>query len=147
VCLDEFDPESNILALPVCRHEFHVECITPWLTERQAKCPLCKYDVLDYVLQQLGDIKIDDPDAAAAAGPDRAAPRAAGNAANRSIWNGLWRRGQWTLLASDLNDPNGDDSGDGDTREADANRGLAHAVEMTTRRQGEGPGDLRRLHE
>jgi hypothetical protein len=28
-----------------CSHKFHTSCIAPWLTERQASCPLCKYDV------------------------------------------------------------------------------------------------------
>ena len=54
ICLDDIDenaPPETILELP-CHHKFHTECIIPWLTERQAKCPLCKYDVLLYVQER-----------------------------------------------------------------------------------------------
>ncbi|KAH6894084.1 hypothetical protein B0T10DRAFT_237347 [Thelonectria olida] len=46
VCLEEYvDGESQVMALP-CGHEFHVECITPWLTTRRRTCPICKGDVV-----------------------------------------------------------------------------------------------------
>lgn len=46
VCLEEYiDGVSRIMALP-CGHEFHVECITPWLTTRRRTCPMCKGDVV-----------------------------------------------------------------------------------------------------
>lgn len=51
VCIDEIAVGSDATQLP-CGHHFHTPCIAPWLTERQAKCPLCKYDVLEYVLQK-----------------------------------------------------------------------------------------------
>lgn len=47
VCLGDFD-ESSLTSLP-CRHKFHTSCITPWLIERQSKCPLCKFDVLQHI--------------------------------------------------------------------------------------------------
>ncbi|KAL7570997.1 hypothetical protein ACA910_002619 [Epithemia clementina (nom. ined.)] len=54
ICIDDID-ESNtsesILKLP-CNHKFHTDCIIPWLTERQSKCPLCKYDVFMYVQER-----------------------------------------------------------------------------------------------
>jgi VanZ family protein len=41
--------DDNILILP-CSHKFHYNtCIVPWLTQRQSKCPLCKYDIYQYV--------------------------------------------------------------------------------------------------
>lgn len=56
VCLDELvtdapggDSENSTLCLP-CSHEFHLACIVPWLTERQGTCPLCKFDVLQYIM-------------------------------------------------------------------------------------------------
>ncbi|TQS36644.1 hypothetical protein Golomagni_02898 [Golovinomyces magnicellulatus] len=46
VCLEEYiDGVSRIMGLP-CGHEFHVDCITPWLTTRRRTCPICKGDVV-----------------------------------------------------------------------------------------------------
>ncbi|KAJ5773676.1 hypothetical protein N7457_008572 [Penicillium paradoxum] len=46
VCLEEYiDGQSKVMSLP-CGHEFHVECITPWLTTRRRTCPICKGDVV-----------------------------------------------------------------------------------------------------
>lgn len=46
VCLEEYvDGESRVMSLP-CGHEFHAECITPWLVTRRRTCPICKGDVV-----------------------------------------------------------------------------------------------------
>lgn len=46
VCLEEYiDGVSQVMSLP-CGHEFHAECITPWLTTRRRTCPICKGDVV-----------------------------------------------------------------------------------------------------
>ncbi|KAI9805353.1 MAG: hypothetical protein M1833_005806 [Piccolia ochrophora] len=46
VCLEEYvDGVSRVMSLP-CGHEFHSECITPWLTTRRRTCPICKGDVV-----------------------------------------------------------------------------------------------------
>ena len=68
VCLDELvthapgeESENVSLCLP-CSHNFHSDCIIPWLTERQGTCPLCKFDVLQYIMdiddrQSTGSVK------------------------------------------------------------------------------------------
>ncbi|KAK9463332.1 uncharacterized protein V1516DRAFT_667477 [Lipomyces oligophaga] len=45
ICLEDYIPSvSRVMRLP-CRHEFHANCITPWLTLRKRTCPICKRDV------------------------------------------------------------------------------------------------------
>jgi hypothetical protein len=45
ICLEEYGEGDKLRRLP-CQHEFHTECILPWLTERHSSCPLCKHDVI-----------------------------------------------------------------------------------------------------
>ncbi|KAI1762005.1 hypothetical protein GGR53DRAFT_447153 [Hypoxylon sp. FL1150] len=46
VCLEEYvDGVSQVMSLP-CGHEFHADCITPWLITRRRTCPICKGDVV-----------------------------------------------------------------------------------------------------
>jgi len=44
ICIEEYHDGESIQVLP-CSHKFHTDCIVPWLTERQASCPLCKHDI------------------------------------------------------------------------------------------------------
>jgi len=50
ICLEEFEHKEKVRVLP-CGHKFHEDCLIPWLTERDASCPLCKMDVLEHVLE------------------------------------------------------------------------------------------------
>ncbi|KAF9349001.1 E3 ubiquitin-protein ligase rnf13 [Mortierella sp. AD094] len=52
VCLDEFSDGEEIRTLP-CRHEFHCECIDPWLTRKSSTCPLCKYDCMPRTIEEV----------------------------------------------------------------------------------------------
>ncbi|KAJ5103777.1 hypothetical protein N7532_004306 [Penicillium argentinense] len=55
VCLEEYiDGQSRVMSLP-CGHEFHAECITPWLTTRRRTCPICKGDVVRSMAHPQGD--------------------------------------------------------------------------------------------
>lgn len=55
VCLEEYvDGESRVMSLP-CGHEFHAECITPWLVTRRRTCPICKGDVVRSFGRARGD--------------------------------------------------------------------------------------------
>lgn len=49
VCLEDYVPHvSRVMRLP-CGHEFHVDCITPWLVTKRRTCPICKGDVVKMV--------------------------------------------------------------------------------------------------
>ncbi|KAF9115358.1 hypothetical protein BGX27_008127 [Mortierella sp. AM989] len=52
VCLDEFSDGEEIRMLP-CHHEFHCECIDPWLTRKSSTCPLCKYDCMPRTTEEV----------------------------------------------------------------------------------------------
>ncbi|KAI8067641.1 beta-lactamase-like protein [Gilbertella persicaria] len=43
VCLEPMMVGSKVRKLP-CEHTYHGHCIDPWLTQKCAECPLCKYD-------------------------------------------------------------------------------------------------------
>jgi len=45
VCLDPFCQTDTISILPRCKHLFHKDCVSKWLTERHRLCPLCNVDV------------------------------------------------------------------------------------------------------
>ncbi|KAI9668333.1 MAG: hypothetical protein M1829_005537 [Trizodia sp. TS-e1964] len=61
VCLDEYvDGVSQVMSLP-CGHEFHAECITPWLVTRRRTCPICKGDVVRSLALESGEIDINEP--------------------------------------------------------------------------------------
>lgn len=45
ICMEDYiSGVSKVMRLP-CYHEFHVKCITRWLTTRKKTCPICKYDI------------------------------------------------------------------------------------------------------
>ncbi|KXS10874.1 hypothetical protein M427DRAFT_36481 [Gonapodya prolifera JEL478] len=44
VCLQRFKPTERVRRLP-CSHDFHADCVDPWLLDVSALCPLCKQDV------------------------------------------------------------------------------------------------------
>ncbi|OXU24842.1 hypothetical protein TSAR_015111 [Trichomalopsis sarcophagae] len=43
VCIRDFETGNTAKALP-CEHNFHKECIEPWL-EKTNSCPLCRYEL------------------------------------------------------------------------------------------------------
>ncbi|GLJ54891.1 hypothetical protein SUGI_1178650 [Cryptomeria japonica] len=40
ICLCEYQEEDSLMALPLCQHCFHVECIRRWF-KCQLRCPIC----------------------------------------------------------------------------------------------------------
>lgn len=43
ICLEHF-VDGEVLRRMPCKHEFHIECIDPWLLTRKRTCPICKSD-------------------------------------------------------------------------------------------------------
>ncbi|KAK4232303.1 hypothetical protein QBC38DRAFT_463722 [Podospora fimiseda] len=55
ICLEEYIAGvSRVMRLP-CGHEFHKECITPWLILRRRTCPICKGDVVAALAAQMSE--------------------------------------------------------------------------------------------
>ncbi|KAH8703666.1 hypothetical protein BGW36DRAFT_369731 [Talaromyces proteolyticus] len=44
ICTDEFVKGQDVRVLP-CNHQFHPECIDPWLINVSGTCPLCRIDL------------------------------------------------------------------------------------------------------
>ncbi len=51
ICLDDFNNGDKLTVLP-CGHEFHKQCISPWLLSRSTLCPICK---MAAVKKNIGD--------------------------------------------------------------------------------------------
>eukprot|EP01024_Parvocaulis_polyphysoides_P048345 TRINITY_DN4602_c1_g1_i1.p1 TRINITY_DN4602_c1_g1~~TRINITY_DN4602_c1_g1_i1.p1 ORF type:complete len:231 (-),score=25.12 TRINITY_DN4602_c1_g1_i1:750-1442(-) len=48
ICLEKYQEKDEIMILP-CFHQFHKECIEPWMEEKghDSVCPVCKQNVKD----------------------------------------------------------------------------------------------------
>ncbi|XP_058975300.1 E3 ubiquitin-protein ligase goliath isoform X2 [Musca domestica] len=53
ICIEAYKASDLIRVLP-CKHEFHKNCIDPWLIEHRT-CPMCKLDVLKFYGYVVGD--------------------------------------------------------------------------------------------
>jgi hypothetical protein len=124
ICLDEFEDKEKVRVLP-CKHQFHEDCLVPWLTERHASCPLCKMDVLKYVLEIEQSTKnnknsVEDKESSSNSNPnsieapdgspdDNASAGTQGSSSPRSFW---YRLMGWSLISNDAdNDDDNDNSG------------------------------------
>ncbi|XP_066305347.1 E3 ubiquitin-protein ligase ZNRF3-like [Branchiostoma lanceolatum] len=45
ICLEEFQDGQELRIVP-CLHEFHKDCVDPWLLSNRT-CPLCMYNIID----------------------------------------------------------------------------------------------------
>ncbi|GAB6028186.1 hypothetical protein CHUAL_002391 [Chamberlinius hualienensis] len=43
ICLKKYDEEDEVIEMP-CKHEFHLECIMPWLSKSNS-CPVCRHEL------------------------------------------------------------------------------------------------------
>ncbi|EDW36157.1 GL16830 [Drosophila persimilis] len=77
ICIEAYKPTDTIRILP-CKHEFHKNCIDPWLIEHRT-CPMCKLDVLKFYGYVVGDQIYQTPS------PQHTAPIAAVAAAQPSF--------------------------------------------------------------
>ncbi|KAG6521636.1 brassinosteroid-responsive RING protein 1-like [Zingiber officinale] len=46
ICLGNLAAQDKVRKLANCTHGFHVECIDRWVDAGQARCPLCRADLL-----------------------------------------------------------------------------------------------------
>ncbi|XP_071522655.1 uncharacterized protein [Panulirus ornatus] len=46
VCIEPYQVSDTVRTLP-CKHQFHKNCVDPWLLEHRT-CPMCKMDILKY---------------------------------------------------------------------------------------------------
>ena len=156
ICLDEFEHKEKVRVLP-CKHRFHEPCLIPWLTERHASCPLCKFDVLRYIMENeeknddTNTNKVGQATAIEAADGLEVETTSNGEGSNlralrasspvRSVWHHL--RG-WTLISntpvdasSDDNDRNEDDDapqeGGGNNNVTRGSRSIISEIEMENR--------------
>ncbi|KAI4333675.1 hypothetical protein L6164_018454 [Bauhinia variegata] len=47
ICLEDFVDGEPCRVFPVCKHNFHLDCIDRWLKNGQANCPICRQCVVD----------------------------------------------------------------------------------------------------
>ncbi|RUS14720.1 hypothetical protein BC937DRAFT_93430 [Endogone sp. FLAS-F59071] len=87
ICLDEYEQGERVRKL-VCGHEYHCECIDPWLMQVTASCPLCKHDC-SHALDDQGR-EVDKPQTNSEVAIDMPEPAAA----RRNRWP--WARGRGT---------------------------------------------------
>ncbi|CAO3630092.1 unnamed protein product [Cunninghamella blakesleeana] len=48
ICLELYKEGQKVRQLP-CEHEYHCDCIDPWLKNKSGECPLCKYDCVRHI--------------------------------------------------------------------------------------------------
>jgi hypothetical protein len=104
ICLDEFEDGETVRKLP-CEHKFHDMCVIPWLTERHSNCPLCKFDVLEHIIEKRTDLSTEE---------ESVEEDDNDNDCSISIcWMRLRELSGWTLLgARDIAQENAANSGD-----------------------------------
>ena len=69
ICLEDFSNGDKLTVLP-CGHEFHKQCISPWLLKRSSLCPICKVSVIGKSVRG-GDLEDDgDSDSEETLGED-----------------------------------------------------------------------------
>jgi len=61
ICLDDFQDGELLILLP-CNHYFHTNCVTRWLCERSAVCPLCKIEILPEEEEEEDEGEIVEPE-------------------------------------------------------------------------------------
>jgi hypothetical protein len=54
ICLCEYIRDQRLRVLP-CSHYYHTRCIERWLTKMNTVCPLCRYDLIQFVDHDVDD--------------------------------------------------------------------------------------------
>ncbi|KAI3109353.1 hypothetical protein CBS147333_5675 [Penicillium roqueforti] len=75
ICTDDFVKGQDLRVLP-CNHQFHVECIDPWLMNVSGTCPLCRIDLNPPQPENPEEENADQPGQPAEGGPNQTAEEA-----------------------------------------------------------------------
>ncbi|WAQ86802.1 hypothetical protein PtA15_7A531 [Puccinia triticina] len=91
ICVCDFEDDDDIRMLPCdARHQFHKECVDPWLLNESKFCPLCRWD-----LSTRKDGSKIETDAAVEAGSDPPSPAPSGRPMGEPPGPGPARPGSW----------------------------------------------------
>jgi hypothetical protein len=139
ICLEEFEDKEKVRVLP-CKHRFHEDCLVPWLTERHSSCPLCKFDVMQHILDSQGNegIKQDRTNAVETSNTmvenfQNESPVSA----PVSLWSHLWGIRGWTVTSEGHEHQVLDtvSSGDDEESQSDSNAQGSAIVEIEMERR------------
>ena len=61
ICQEDFEPDDEVMQIKMCRHNFRRECLVNWF-QGNVHCPLCRYDIRDYFLNNDLEDRDDDDD-------------------------------------------------------------------------------------
>ena len=62
ICRQEYVTGDSVMDLP-CAHNFHADCITPWLTTVNKACPCCKREVTPRKVERMAERDVLSPGA------------------------------------------------------------------------------------
>jgi RING-like zinc finger len=150
ICLEEFADKEKVRVLP-CKHRFHEDCLVPWLTERHSSCPLCKFDVMQHILNSQANGNEEAKQVGAASTESANIPvenyqDESPVSAPVSLWNHLWGFRGWTATTDDhqhqMLDTASSEEADEEMETSNAHRTTIVEIEMERRTRTSAPQSI-----